>query len=168
MLRLRPYKDCDARVIVNWIKSEFAFRQWCADRYETYPVTSEDMNQYYRRDSHNDRIWGMTAFDESGIAGHFTMRFPKANQDEIRLGFVIIDDERRGRGLGREMVALAVRYAFAFVGVSKVTLGVFENNPAAIGCYRACGFKEVKRQKRESYQCMGETWDCIEMELIKS
>ena len=28
MLRLRPYKKCDAKRIVSWIKDEISFRKW--------------------------------------------------------------------------------------------------------------------------------------------
>lgn len=109
MIRLRPYKPCDARAITKWLKDEHALRQWSADRYEKYPITPEDMNLYYGKDADNDRIWGMTAFDETGIVGHFTMRFPRGNHsDEIRLGFVIVDAEKRGKGCGREMLSLAI------------------------------------------------------------
>lgn len=167
MLRLRPYKDCDAQYIVKWIKNEHAFRQWSADRYENYPITSDDINSYYRKDKNNDSIWGMTAFDETGIIGHFILRFPNEKKDELRLGFVIIDDEQRGKGYGKEMVTLAVRFAFEFVKVGKVTLGVFENNRSAIQCYKSCGFREVVLEKTESYLCMGEKWNCMEMELRK-
>lgn len=168
MLRLRPYKACDAQVITTWLKNEYAFRQWSADRYEKYPITPDDMNLYYDRDKNNGKIWGMTAFCDKGVIGHFTMRYPDENSpDEIRLGFVIVDDKERGKGYGKEMVSLAVRYAFDFVKVKKVSLGVFENNTAAINCYRACGFEEVQLQERESYRCMGEVWNCIEMELVR-
>lgn len=95
------------------------------------------------------------------------MRFPKNNYNEIRLGFVIVDNEERGKGYGKEMLSLATKYAFEFVKVSKISLGVFENNTIAIKCYRSCGFKEVKSENTESYKCMGEIWNCIEMELIK-
>lgn len=44
-LRLRPYKPCDAKEIVTWCKDEFSFRQWSADRWETYPLTAESMNK---------------------------------------------------------------------------------------------------------------------------
>ena len=167
MLRLRPYKECDAQEIVKWIKSEFAFRQWSADRYKKYPVTSADINLYYQKDNSNPDIWGMTAFNEMGVAGHFTMRFTDDNRDALRLGFVIIDSEQRGKGFGKEMLNLAIRFAFEFVRVSKITLGVFENNSVAIQCYKSCGFKEVSIQNTESYLCMGETWNCIEMELTQ-
>lgn len=110
----------------------------------------------------------MTAFDETGIVGHFTMRFPDDNSfDEIRLGFVIVDDKKRGKGYGKEMLSLAVQYAFDFIKVKKISLGVFENNTAALNCYRSCGFRIVELETAESYQCMGETWNCIEMELVK-
>lgn len=168
MLRLRPYKACDAQTITKWLKDEYAFRQWSADRYEKYPLLPEDMNLYYDRDKDNEKIWGMTAFDETCIIGHFTMRFPdESSLKEIRLGFVIVDDEKRGKGYGKEMLSLAIQYAFDFIKVSKISLGVFENNTAAFQCYRSCGFKTVERKTKESYHCMGEIWNCIEMELVK-
>lgn len=168
MLRLRPYKACDAREITEWIKSERAFRQWSADRYDKYPITPDDMNAYYGKYADSGRIWGMTAFDENGVVGHFTLRFPDEDSlDEVRLGFVIVDDTKRGKGFGKEMVSLAVRYAFDFIMVNKVSLGVFENNTAAIRCYKSCGFKTVRRETVESYRCMGEIWKCVEMELVK-
>lgn len=166
MLRLRPYKACDAQTITKWFQDEYAFRQWSADRYGNYPITPEDMNAYYDGDRENERIWGMTMFDDSGIVGHFTMRYPDdCSFEEIRLGFVIIDDKKRGRGYGKEMLSLAIRYAFDFVKVRKISLGVFENNTAAINCYRSCGFQEVKLETTESYCCMDESWNCMEMVL---
>lgn len=167
MLRLRPYKPCDARTITKWIKSEYAFRQWCADRYERYPITPEDMNAYYDGERDSERSWAMTAFDDTGVVGHLTMRFPQDNQEELRLGFVIVDDQRRGKGYGKELVSLAVQYAFDFVKVEKVSLGVFESNESAIHCYRSCGFREIPLEQRERYLCMGETWSCIEMERTR-
>lgn len=168
-MRLRPYKACDAQTITKWLKSEYAFRQWSADRYEKYPITAEDMNLYYDRDKDNENIWGMTAFDDTGIIGHFTMRFPdEHNHDEIRLGFVIVDDMKRGKGYGKEMLSLAIEYAFDFIKVKKISLGVFENNMVAIECYKSCGFRTVELQEVESYCCMGEIWKCMEMELRRN
>lgn len=45
MLRLRPYKNCDAKTIISWCKDEEAFRKWTADRYETFPITEKDMKK---------------------------------------------------------------------------------------------------------------------------
>lgn len=160
MLRLRPYKKRDAEQIVTWFKDERSFRQWAAYRYSTYPISEKDMNTHYEEMEENDDFFEMTAFDETGIVGHFILRFTDEKKEVIRLGFIIINGEKRGKGYGKEMLQLAVKYAFDFLKVKQVTLGVFENNSAAFSCYKAVGFKEVKR---ESCCMLGETWECIEM-----
>lgn len=38
---LRSYQTSDAAVITSWLKNDFLTCQWCADRYEHYPVTTD-------------------------------------------------------------------------------------------------------------------------------
>ena len=165
MLKLRQYQSCDAQAITRWIKNEYAFRQWSADRYENYPITADDMNNYYSQYS-KDELYKLTAVDEDKIIGHLTIRFIDDARKIARLGFVIVDDSKRGKGYGKQLVSSALKYAFDELKADKVTLGVFENNTPAVHCYLFCGFKIVERELTESYQCMGETWNCIEMEVV--
>lgn len=44
-------------------------------------------------------------------------------------------------------------------------LGVFENNESAYYCYKAVGFEDVAQEKIEKYTVMGETWNCLELEM---
>ena len=164
MLRLRPYKECDAEYIVKWIKDEYTFRRWCADRFESYPITAEDLKNHYREKYDNDGFYQMTAFDETGVAGHLIMRFLDEAKKILRFGFIIIDDEKRGKGYGKELVVLALKYAFDILKVEKVTLGVFDNNPNAIQCYKSVGFKETG--ELEHFHFMNEGWTSNEMEYI--
>ena len=164
MLRLRPYKNCDADIIASWIKNEYAFRQWSADRYERYPVTGADINAHYAGFADADWFYPMTAFDETGVVGHLIMRFTDEEKRILRFGFVIVDVNRRGEGYGREMLSLALQYAVLFLRAGKVTLGVFENNPAAYYCYKAAGFQDVPTEQAEYYHVLGEDWKCLEME----
>lgn len=166
-LTLRPYQPSDAAVITSWLKSEYLMRQWCADRYEHYPVMPEDMNEYYERYIDGQRSLALTMTDSDDIVGYITLRIPADDPTEQRLGFVIVDDSKRGRGLGKILVSMAIKYAFETLGAMKVSLGVFENNPSAIHCYEASGFNRVLRHDTESYECLGETWNCIEMEQHK-
>lgn len=164
MLRLRPYKNCDADIIASWIKNEYAFRQWCADRYDRYPVTGADINAHYAGFADADWFYPMTAFDETGVVGHLIMRFTDEEKRILRFGFVIVDVNKRGKGYGREMLSLALQYAVLFLRAGKVTLGVFENNPAAYYCYKAAGFQDVPTEQAEYYHVLGEDWKCLEME----
>lgn len=162
MLYLRPYKDCDAQIIVSWVTDEESLYRWSADQYNKFPITAEDMNGYYSRFNFADNVWGFTAFDETGIIGHFTMRYPDAERTSIRLGFVIVDSDKRGCGYGKELVNTAIRYVREFLNVDKITLGVFENNPSARLCYESCGFERIGE---ENYNVRGEKWKSIEMAL---
>lgn len=165
MLRLRQYKNCDAKNIVSWIKDEVEFRKWCADRYESYPITADDVNRHYAAYSNADNFYEMTAFDESGVVGHLIMRFVDEEKTILRFGFVIVDDAKRGMGYGKEMLSLALRYAFDILKATKVTLGVFENNEPAYHCYKAAGFKDVESAEAEYFHILGEDWKCRELEM---
>ncbi len=167
MMKLREYNASDAEVITTWIENEYAFRQWSADRYEKYPITANDINQYYDKEKNNYKMYIITAYDESGTVGHFTLRFVDEHKKTVRLGFVIIDNKKRKKGYGKQMVDFAIKYAFDNIGANKISLGVFENNHNAIKCYERCGFQKKKIEIVESYECMGEIWNCIEMEYLK-
>lgn len=160
MLRLRPYKPCDAETIVSWIKDERSFRKWCADCM-SYPLTAESLKEYYQKEDNNPNYWTMVAFDDSGVVGQFIMRFVDEAKNYIRLGFIIVDSEKRGKGYGKEMLQLAKKYAFDVLKVDEIGLGVFENNESAYKCYQSVGFKAL--DQRGNYEMFGETWTCIEM-----
>ncbi len=89
------------------------------------------------------------------------LRFTDAQKQVLRFGFIIVDDKRRGQGLGREMLRLALDFAFHILRVRKVTLGVFDGNAPAYRCYERLGFTEVSR---EVWKVCGETYTCIELE----
>lgn len=166
-LRLRQYKPCDANTIVGWIKSEEMLRKWSADRFGEYPISAQDINLKYLNNNGDcaeaDNFYPMIAFDESGVVGHFIMRYTDAEKSTVRFGFVIVDDTKRGQGCGKQMLRLALKYAFEIFRASKVTLGVFENNEPAYRCYKAAGFIE----NGETYSCelFGEQWKIINMEV---
>lgn len=171
MLRLRPYKRSDAGTIIGWCKDEAAFRKWTADRYESFPITEADMNEKYMADNGDcaepDNFYPMTAFDDSGIVGHLIMRFTDDEKRVLRFGFVIVDDTKRGMGYGKEMITLALKYAFEILMADKVTIGVFENNMPAYHCYRRAGFQDVETEGTIC-EIFGEKWKILELECMRS
>lgn len=170
MLRLRPYKMNDAGTILSWCKDANAFRKWTADRYESFPITEADMNKKYIDDNGDcreaDNFYPMTAFDESGIVGHLIMRFTDDEKRELRFGFVIVDDTKRGMGYGKEMIALSLKYAFEIFMADRVTIGVFENNMPAYWCYRSAGFQDVETEETVC-EIFSEKWKILELEYLK-
>ena len=165
MLTLRPFRSGDADTVASWIGDEYAFRQWCADRYDRYPVTGDDIRAKYALSAGTGRFFPVTACDGRGIAGHMILRYTDEEKTSVRFGFVIVDPARRGQGYGRAMLRLALREAFGPLKAKTVTLGVFENNPAAYRCYLAAGFRDCPAEEPEVYHVLGEAWNCLEMAM---
>ena len=80
------------------------------------------------------------------------------------LDLLYLDEAYRGKGYGKQMLGLALRFAFDILKVQKVTLGVLENNPGAYHCYQAAGFRDVHMDEPEYYHLMGEDVKCLELE----
>lgn len=96
MIRLRPYKLSDGKYLLNWIDDKVTFNKWCADKF-TYPLTQEQLEEYYHKYEKDDNGFMMTALDKDGIPiGHFLMRLADYEDNSIHMGFVIIDKEKRG------------------------------------------------------------------------
>ncbi len=167
MLELRSYQAEDAREILRWTKGEYAFRQWCADRFAKYPIDETIFQQYYDEMARRgERFWPITAVHpDKGIVGHFMIRTVNQENHVLRFGFVIVNDALRGCGMGKEMLKKGLVYTFQRLGAKKVTLGVFENNRPALECYLSVGFTPIPNMDTIHYCIMGETWGCIEMEI---
>ena len=78
---------------------------------------------------------------------------------------VVVDTSQRGKGKGKEMLKLGLRYAFDVYDAKKVSLGVFANNEPAYYCYKAAGFKDVILDEIEIYKILDEEWKCNEMAI---
>lgn len=155
MIRIRPYKDSDEVKILSWCTDEESFYKWTAGILGEYPITSEK----FRKTGEAMRF---TALDEKEVVGFFTVRNPKDTLDELRFGFVIVDPEKRGKGIGKAMLKLGLDFAFDIYRAKKVTLGVFEDNVPARACYASIGFAETG--ECETYSIIEEEWPCIDME----
>jgi len=162
---LRNYEESDAEIILSWINNERDFRLWSADRYGKYPITSSDINLNYKECKKCGNFYPMTLIDEeNNIIGHLIFRNPGENISIVRLGFIILDNKVRGKGIGKSLLNLAIKYATEVMNATEICLGVFKNNESAYRCYFSVGFREIGVE-RCVYNFYGESWDVIEMKL---
>ena len=158
MMTLRPFSINDASTILSWCKDKHAFRLWSADRYKDFPAKPEDMIEQYE----GENMYPLTAVMGDAIVGHILLRYPTEDRTLMRFGFVIVDDSKRGKGYGKQMLRLAIGYAQQELGAQKITLGVFCDNHSAIECYKSVGFRITGA---DAYQIDGEEWKGFEMEM---
>ncbi|MBO2515763.1 MAG: GNAT family N-acetyltransferase [Clostridiales bacterium] len=165
MLRLRPYKPCDAERIAEWVQDEDVFHRWGGDYIGSYPLPAEAIDDTYRNKNGNcdeaDNFYPWTAVDEDNRpVGSFIMRYTGGDPRQLRFGWVVVDDAIRGKGYGRQMLELGLKYAFELLGAERITIGVFEGNEGALRCYRKTGFTGTGIVKKEPR-------NVIEMEMLK-
>ncbi len=155
-MTLRPFLPDDAKTILGWCKDRLAFRLWSADRYKDFPARPEEMQKQYE----GDNMYPLTAVVGDKIVGHILLRFPSEDKSNIRFGFVIVDDSKRGKGYGKQMLRLAIGYAQQELDAQKISLGVFCDNHSALKCYKSIGFCITGEGY---YMIDGEEWKEYEM-----
>lgn len=141
-MRIRPYiSNSDFDEIRKWITDERTHSMWCANLLN-YPLEKENFEDKLAEMAvkFSDSPYVATT-DEGKVIGFFCYSV-NLDTNEGMLKFVMVSPEFRGKGYGREMVALAVKFAFAITKADKVQLNVFSVNAAARKCYSSVGFTE--------------------------
>lgn len=157
-IELRAYTPQDGKTVVSWIGDERAFRMWCGDRFENYPLSADEFNKIYNAPT---AIAGMIACDGGEAVGHFFVQ-PLGN-GIYKLGLIIVDSQKRGKGYGKRMLESAIEYAKTNLNAKVLILYAFESNLAAYNCYKSLGFTETGGITE--YEFLGEKHCYVELKL---
>ena len=170
-LIIRPFKNCDAEKIVSWLKDGETYFNWGGHLIGNYPLTAERLTDVYLYENglceEEDNFYPMTCVDNGEVVGHFIIRYLKGNPKLLRFGWVVVDNEKRGKHYGRRMLGEGLKYAFDTLKAEKVTLGVYEHNIRAYKCYLAVGFSSSSEFKDRIENIDGEEIKVVELEITK-
>ena len=165
-MRLRPYiKSKDFKYIAGWIDNERSHALWCANNFP-YPITAEAFHGFLEKTMEE---WTVNAFVVTDAGGNIVGFFRYSVNTESNEGFlasVIVDSKLRGKGYGKEMIRLALRYAFEMTGAELVQLNVFAENEDAKRCYERLGFVERSVEK-DVFAYQDELWSRCNMVKTK-
>lgn len=166
IMRIRPYiPDRDYESISKWITDERAHAFWCANLLP-YPLTPEAFHDFLKKDSMD---WTGSAYVATGDDGCVTGFFCYSVNTDDNIGFlkfIMVDNAKRGKGYGKEMLRLALRYAFQITGARAVQLNVFPENISAKRCYEKVGFAE-RTVARNAFPYHDESWSRCNMVISK-
>ena len=60
---------------------------------------------------------------------------------------IVITTNMQNKGYGKESLKRSVEYGFNELGLTRIYLSVYANNPRAIRVYEECGFEEYERDE---------------------
>ena len=143
-MKIRAYEaDKDFEVISAWITDERTHAMWCANL-TAFPLQRDSFDKLLSEISERfgDKPFAATD-DEGNIVGFFCFSLNKKTNEGM-FKFVMVDPNKRGQGLGKQMIGMAVKRVFEHTKADAVQLNVFTENPRAKRCYEGAGFRERK------------------------
>ena len=165
-MRIRPYiPNKDYEFLSKWIDNERTHAFWCANRL-SYPVTQKSFHDFLEKISMDGTESAYVATENDGQVIGFFCYSINTETDIGFLKFVIVDKAKRGKGYGKEMLNLALRYAFQITGAKAVQLNVFNENTLAKHCYEKVGFVE-RNIAKDAFAYKDELWSRCNMIVSK-
>ena len=166
-MTIRPYdKDADLEALASWITDERLHALWCGGRTD-FPLSRESFDALLDAEAREHDTYPFTALDDGGRQVGFFCMGANRETGEAMLKFIVITPELRGRGLGREMLSLAVEYGFDTLDAHAVALMVFSVNERALKCYKAAGF-ELRSVAEGAFRFGDELWDRCNMVIFRA
>ncbi len=131
---LRPFAAVHADRVLSWITSDRE-AYWLAPRARPPLVASDVL--HWQTPGHQPYL--LIASEAEPPVGYGELNLLSAATAQYWLGHLIVDPEWRRRGLGLQLTRLLLWHAFFREGAREVSLVVFQENEAALACYRAAG-----------------------------
>ncbi len=159
-IRLEPFEAGDIPRLIGWIPSADFLMQWSGPFF-TYPLTEGQLRRYLQsveKSPLNRAIFRVRYLDKDRIVGHIELNNVDWRNLAATVSKVLVGPaDMRGLGIGHQMVAHLLDYAFGDLKLHRVELKVFDDNISAIECYRQNGFMieghlRDFRKFRESYK----------------
>jgi RimJ/RimL family protein N-acetyltransferase len=99
VIELRATAVEDLPPLLKWVSSEEEMRVWSGPGF-LWPLSASQLRAYFEKSRSGQRLlWSAVAMKDGALVGHASLAL-KAEGAIGRLGRVLVDPARRGRGWG--------------------------------------------------------------------
>lgn len=140
MMGLRLHAEKDIPFRVKWFNNPTVKR--FVDDASTKKATIKSEREWFKRYRKNPTKKFFTIIESGkpiGIVG--LTKIDKANRN-AEVFIMIGEDSARGKGYGTQAVRQLIDFGFGKLKLHRIFLYVYADNKAAIGCYKAAGFRK--------------------------
>ena len=159
--------EADAEVFAAWFDDPMATR--LAGFRPTWPMNrasaQERLEEWVKQSPGTINFAVRTIADDRLVGGIGLMDINGAD-GQAQLGLSVYQQDDWGHGYGREMIVLALRYAFNELNLHRVWLTTNGFNERAMKLYEKLGFRHEGRG-REHVLLDGTRWDIVYMGMLR-
>lgn len=157
-IHIRKYSEENHPKTVEWLNSPDIRKSFGI----TYEVTLTQHSKWVKENPH---VEFLPLYVDDDYIGNIVLTLQprhKAAYLQIYIG----SPERRGQGLGKDFMSLALKHCFDELGLHRIWLHVREYNTAALSLYKGLGFVD-EGIERESIYSEGRFLNQVRMSLLK-
>src|SRR5262245_36555238 len=168
LVRLAPIDpETDAETFAQWFDDPTSTRLagWRPNRPINTANAREQLEAWVKAAPGSMHFAVRTIADDR-LVGGIGLKDINLVDETAELGLGLYRQEDWGRGYGREMVTLALRYAFNELNLHRVWLTTSSFNERALKLYEKLGFRHEGRA-REQVRIEGRRWDSIFMGMLR-
>lgn len=159
---LSPPDPEDAEIYTGWM-NDFRVSEGLGNASH---VISEAGEQIWLEEDASEYQFSIIRMENDQLIGHCSIENVDFLRRRAGMGIYIGDEENRGKGYGQEAIRLLLTYAFEYLNLNNIMLGLWSFNTEAYECYKKAGFKEIGR-RRECYYLKGVYYDEILMDILQ-
>jgi diamine N-acetyltransferase len=134
------------------------------DSWQPIPLAAYEKSFEKRLEEHDPAKFAIEI--DGKLVGDIQLQMRDRRSRVAGLGVAIYDPEYVGKGYGREAIALFLDWAFRIQNYTRIWLNTWSTNERAMRCYRAVGFVEEGRQRRQIF-IDGQYVDVVYMGLLR-
>ena len=169
MIKLEPFVQSDFEQLINWIDTEELLIQWSGSLF-SFPLTIKSLEWYIKNTNipkQSDAFVYKGVDTETGeVVGHISLGGLSWKNRSSRISRVFVNKESQLKGICQQMTKAVLQKGFEELGLHRISLGVYENNKAALNCYLKTGFN-IEGVSRDILWFNNEFLSLIEMAMLE-
>ncbi len=146
---------------VNWLNDKEVYKYLETGGDYTYNALEQFLLEQERKDI---LFWAILKKDSNKHIGNIKIDPIDVENNSGEYGIMMGDRNEWGKGFAKEASKTIIEYCFEVLQLSKITLGVIENNISAVSLYENLGFKIYDRIKSYGFYD-NKKCDSLRMEL---
>lgn len=169
MIRLEPFCPDDFQQLIDWIDTEELLINWSGSLF-SFPLTMASL-AWYIKDTNLINESGAFVYkaveSETGVVvGHISLGGLSWKNRSSRISRVFVRPDAIQKGICQQMTKAVLKIGFEELGLHRISLGVYENNKAALNCYLKSGFN-IEGVGRDVLWFNGAFLSLVEMAILE-